>query len=232
VKRLIALGFLAYATASAAARPAVDPDVPLVEKAAQLGSGQYVWDSKAASTGSLLLVIDLGEQRAMLYRDDMLIAASTVSTGSEGRETPMGEFAILQKKVVHRSRTYDNAPMPYMQRLTWKGVSMHAGDLPGYPASHGCIRFPLGFARLLFGVTSLGTPVIITDKARVAEQERIAAEYQRATEEHERMTTEQQALTERAFAEFDREMAEHEEILQRHETEMAKYKRKLEVASK
>ena len=70
-------------------------------------------------------------------------------------------FTILQKEVVHRSRTYDDAPMPYMQRLTWKGVAMHAGRVAGYPASHGCIRMPKGFARLLYGVTRLGTPVMI-----------------------------------------------------------------------
>ena len=86
-----------------------------------------------------------------------------VSTGRRGRETPTGAFTILQKEVVHRSRTYDDASMPYMQRLTWKGVSMHAGHLPGYPASHGCIRLPAGFAKLLYKVTKLGTPVIITD---------------------------------------------------------------------
>jgi lipoprotein-anchoring transpeptidase ErfK/SrfK len=109
-----------------------------------------------------MLVIDLSKQRAMLYRNGVPIAASTVSTGRRGRETPRGVFTILQKKVVHRSRTYDDAPMPYMQRLTWKGVAMHAGRLPGYPASHGCIRLPKGFAKRLYGVTKIGTPVMIT----------------------------------------------------------------------
>jgi len=97
----------------------------------------------------------------LLYRNGVPIAASTVSTGSKGRETPSGVFTILQKEVVHRSRTYDDAPMPYMQRLTWKGVAMHAGHLPGYPASHGCIRLPPRFAKLLYGVTTIGTPVMI-----------------------------------------------------------------------
>jgi lipoprotein-anchoring transpeptidase ErfK/SrfK len=134
-----------------------------MEKAARLKPGQYVWQSKADSIGPVLLVIDLSAQRALLYRDGVPIAASTVSTGRAGRETPTGAFTILQKEVVHRSRTYDDAPMPYMQRLTWKGVSMHAGHLPGYPASHGCIRLPGGFAKLLYGVTKLGTMVMITD---------------------------------------------------------------------
>ena len=230
MKRLITLLLMAFATASAAAQPINPGGVPIAEKAAQLQSGQYVWDPNGASDGPLFLVIDLGEQRAMLYRNDVLIAASSVSTGSEGRETPMGMFTILEKEVFHRSRTYDDAPMPYMQRLTWKGVSMHAGNLPGYPASHGCIRLPAGFAKLLFGVTELGTPVLITDKAKLAEQERIVAEYRQATEEVARMTAEQQEITERAFAEYERAKAAHEKIVRQHEAEMAKYQ--AEFASK
>jgi len=230
VKRLITLLLMAFATASAAAQPINPGGVPIAEKVARLQSGQYVWDPNGASEGPLFLVIDLGEQRAMLYRNDVLIAASSVSTGSEGRETPMGMFTILQKEVFHRSRTYDDAPMPYMQRLTWKGVSMHAGNLPGYPASHGCIRLPAGFAKLLFGVTELGTPVLITDKAKLAEQERIVAEYRQATEEVARMTAEQQEITERAFAEYERAKAAHEKIVRQHEAEMAKYQ--AEFASK
>jgi lipoprotein-anchoring transpeptidase ErfK/SrfK len=161
VKRLIALGFLACAAASAAAHPVRHRNFSVVEKAARLNPGQYVWEPKAASTGPLFLVIDLGAQRALLYRNGVPIAASTVSTGGKGRGTPTGVFTILQKEVVHRSRTYDDAPMPYMQRLTWKGVAMHAGHVPGYPASHGCIRLPRGFAKRLYGVTRLGTPVMI-----------------------------------------------------------------------
>jgi len=164
VKRLIALAFLACAAASVAAHPARRPGLPIVEKATRLKPGQYVWDAKADPTGPVFLVVDLNVQRALLYRNSVPIAASTISTGSDGRETPIGTFTVLQKEVVHRSRTYDHAPMPYMQRLTWKGVSMHAGHLPGYPASHGCIRLPKGFAKLLYRVTRLGTTVIITDR--------------------------------------------------------------------
>lgn len=165
MKRLILSGFLACAAVSAAAHPVRDRHSSLVEKAARLGPGAYVWEPKAASTGPLFLVIDLSTQRALLYRNGVPIAASTVSTGGHGHKTPTGVFTILQKEVVHRSRTYDDAPMPYMQRLTWKGVAMHAGHLPGYPASHGCIRLPRGFAKLLYGVTKLGTPVMITGRA-------------------------------------------------------------------
>ena len=162
MKRLIQLGLLACVDA-APAHAAKHRQLSVVEKAPRLNPGQYVWDAKGPSAGPLFLVIDLSKQRAMLYRDGVPIAASTVSTGSKGRETPTGVFTILQKEVVHRSRTYDDAPMPYMQRLTWKGVAMHAGHLPGYAASHGCIRLPKGFAKLLYGVTNLGTPVMIVD---------------------------------------------------------------------
>ncbi len=163
MKRLIQLVLLACAAASVSARPAQKPHRTVMEKADRLKTGQYVWELKAGSTDPVLLVIDLRSQRALLYRYGVPMAASTISTGRRGRETPTGAFTILQKKVVHRSRTYDDAPMPFMQRLTWKGVAMHAGHLPGYPASHGCIRLPSGFAKLLYKVTKLGTPVIITD---------------------------------------------------------------------
>jgi L,D-transpeptidase catalytic domain len=230
VKRLIQLGFLACIAASAAAQPVKHQQLSVLQRAAQLSSGQFVWDPKAASTGPLFLVIDLTRQRALLYRDGVPIAASAISTGSKGRETPTGVFTILQKEVFHRSRTYDNAPMPYMQRLTAKGVAMHAGNLPGYPASHGCIRLPKGFAKLLYGVTQLGTPVMITDEAELAEQARIAAEYQSAIDEVAREKAELQADAERALAEFDRAKAAHDETVRQHNAKVAKSKS--EVASK
>ena len=163
MKRLIAFGLFACAVAPVAAGAVSRKDVPLIERAARMKPGQYVWDRAAKSAGEVSIIIDLGDQRALLYRNGVEVAASTISSGSKGRETPTGAFTIVEKQVVHRSRTYDDASMPYMQRLTWKGVSMHAGHLPGYPASHGCIRLPAGFAKLLYGVTTLGTPVTITD---------------------------------------------------------------------
>jgi len=163
VKPLISLALLACASSPAAAQPERQSGIPLIEKAARLKPGQYVWELKKDVIGPVSLLIDLHAQRALLYRNGVPIAASTVSTGRDGRDTPTGAFTILQKEIVHRSRTYDDAPMPYMQRLTWKGVAMHAGHLPGYRASHGCIRLPSGFAKLLYGVTKLGTPVTITD---------------------------------------------------------------------
>jgi len=233
VKRLIELGFLACVAASAAAHPVTRQKLSVMEKADRLGPGQFAWEPEAASTGPLFLVIDLTRQRVLLYRGGVPIAASTISSGGKGRETPTGVFTILQKEVVHRSRTYDDAPMPYMQRLTSKGVAMHAGNLPGYPASHGCIRLPKAFAKLLYGVTELGTPVRITD----AEQERMAAErarkaveYQSAMEELALKKARLQADTELALAEFDRAKAAHEETLRQHNAKMAKYNS--QVASK
>jgi hypothetical protein len=230
VKRLIELGFLACVAASAAANPVTHQKLSVMERAARLSPGQFVWEPEAASTGPVFLVIDLTRQRVLLYRGGAPIAASTISSGSKGRETPIGVFTILQKEVVHRSRTYDDAPMPYMQRLTPQGVAMHAGNLPGYPASHGCIRLPKAFAKLLYGVTELGTPVMITDDAELAEQARRAAEYQRAIDEFAREKAGLQADAERALAEFDRAKAAHEETLRQHNAKMAKYKS--EVASK
>jgi hypothetical protein len=225
VKRLIASGFLACIAASAVAQPATPHKLSVIERAARLNPGQYVWEPNAAPTGPLFLVIDLTRQRLLLYRGGVPIAASTISSGSKGRETPIGLFAILQKAVVHRSRTYDNASMPYMQRLTSQGVAMHAGNLPGYPASHGCIRLPTAFAKLLYGVTELGTQVMVTD----AEQERRAAEYQRALEEVAQTKAGLHAVAERALAESDRAHAAYEESLRHHSARMAKYKS--EVAS-
>jgi hypothetical protein len=227
VKRLIEFGFLACVAASAAANPVTHQKLTVIERAARLSPGQFVWEPEAASTGPLFLVIDLTRQRALLYRGGVPIAASTLSSGTKGRETPTGVFTVLQKEVMHRSGTYDDAPMPYMQRLTAKGVAMHAGNLPGYPASHGCIRLPKAFAKLLYGVTELGTPVMITDDEqarRAADRERRAAEYQLAIEEAARKKAWLQADAERALADFDRAKAAHEEILRQHNARMAKYK--------
>jgi hypothetical protein len=135
----------------------------------ELKPGAYLWAPEIAPQGPVTIIISLATQRAYAYRNGVPIGVSTVSTGSPGRETPTGIFVILQKAVKHRSNKYSNAPMPFMQRLTWDGVAMHAGRLPGYPASHGCIRLPAGFAKLLFGITKLGLTVVITDNPLVPE---------------------------------------------------------------
>lgn len=137
------------------------------EAAQKLKPGQYLWAPEVAPKGPLLLVVSLKSQRAIIYRNGIPIGISTVSTGRPGYETPTGVFTVLQRHVEHYSSKYDNAPMPYMQRLTWGGIALHGGNLPGYPASHGCIRLPTKFARLLYGETRLGMTVVITNDAAV-----------------------------------------------------------------
>ena len=126
-----------------------------------LKPGQYLWKSKADATGDPRLVISLSDQLAYLYRGDTLIAVASISTGEPGRDTPSGIFNVFLKKKFHRSVKYDNAPMPHMQMITDYGVALHAGHNPGYPASHGCIRLPAQFAAKLYGVTDVGTQVLI-----------------------------------------------------------------------
>lgn len=156
----------------------------VIAAAERLKAGQYLWAPEVAPEGPVLLVVSLATQRAVIYRNGVPIGVSTVSTGRPGYRTPTGTFTVLQRHVEHYSSTYDNAPMPYMQRLTWRGVALHGGNLPGYPASHGCIRLPHKFARLLYGVTRLGMTVVITDKAvvpRVAPAEALLARPSTAT---------------------------------------------------
>jgi hypothetical protein len=136
----------------------------LVDKPAdQLTNGEFNWNPDRSPGGPVILIVSLPDQRAYVYRNGVRIAASTCSTGKLGHRTPTGVFKILQKDKNHRSSTYNNAPMPYMNRLTWSGVALHAGNLPGYPASHGCVRLPKAFAERLFGVTRLGMTVVIAD---------------------------------------------------------------------
>ena len=221
-RSLFALGFLFFAAVSAAAQPAVNPTIS--ERAAALGPGQYVWDSKSPTSGPLLLTIDLTAQRLLVYRDGALMAATAISTGSLGRETPTGVFTVLAKEVMHRSTTYDDAPMPYMQRLTEKGIAIHAGDLPGYPASHGCIRLPNEFAKRLYGITAIGTPVMITNDAEITEQKRKQNEFQRASDDYSRTKTEQQAAADQVLINYAKAKAAHEKMVREHEAEMAKYR--------
>ena len=116
----------------------------------------------------VLIVVSLASQRMFVFEDGELWDTSKVSTGKRGKETPAGVFPILQKKVHHRFTLYDDAPMPYMQRLTWDGVALHAGSVPGYPASHGCIRLPRSFAKKLYGVTNFSSTAVIVTKERIA----------------------------------------------------------------
>lgn len=148
---------LAVTLPDAIAQDVVDP--------ATLKPGQFVWHPERAPSGAVVVLVSIPGQWVAVYRNGMRIGASTCSTGRPGHTTPAGVFVILQKDKNHHSSTYNNASMPYMERLTWQGVALHAGNLPGYPASHGCVRMPLEFAKLLFGVTTLGTPVVVADNA-------------------------------------------------------------------
>jgi hypothetical protein len=138
-------------------------DRPILAIAPTLKPGEYVWAPELAPDGPALVIVNLETQRLIVFRNGVPIGASTVSSGKTGHETPTGVFTILQKNKEHYSKTYNNAPMPNMQRLTWKGIALHAGNLPGYPASHGCVRLPMKFSALLFGTTSLGMTVVITE---------------------------------------------------------------------
>ncbi|HVM38481.1 MAG TPA: L,D-transpeptidase family protein [Sphingomicrobium sp.] len=126
----------------------------------QLKPGQYLWRDEPGN-GPQRIVVSLSDQLAYLYRGDTLVAVSTISSGKEKTPTPTGIFNVLEKKPMHHSRKYDNAPMPFMQRIDQYGIALHAGHLPGHPASHGCIRLPSKFAAKLFAATKVGTTVLI-----------------------------------------------------------------------
>jgi len=165
---LLAVASILPAT-SATAQVAASDTMQVAPEA--LRNGQWAWYEQPqiikASTSDwdpVSIVVSIADQRAYVYRGGTLVGASTVSTGSKGHQTPTGAFTILQKKVFHRSNLYSNAPMPYMQRLTWDGIALHAGHLPGYPASHGCIRFPAAFAKQLYALTELGGDVMVIDE--------------------------------------------------------------------
>src|ERR1700723_2695718 len=137
--------------------------VPIDTPINQLKKGEFLWMGEAVSSGPVVMVVTITEQKAYVYRNGILIGATTVSTGRPGHITPTGVFTVLQKQKEHRSTIYDGAPMPYMERLTWGGIALHAGGLPGYPESHGCVHLPSEFARLLFSITSDGMTVVIGD---------------------------------------------------------------------
>jgi L,D-transpeptidase catalytic domain len=117
--------------------------------------------SQEVAKGALQVIISLADQRISVYDDGTLIARSSVSTGVKRHPTPLGVFSVIGKERWHRSNIYSAAPMPYMQRITWSGIALHAGILPGHPASHGCIRLTNDFATRLWHLTKRGTRVII-----------------------------------------------------------------------
>ncbi len=150
--------------ALAQGRPASSA-VDLARAAERLQPGEWVWAPEIAPAGPILIYVNLSDQRATVYRNGVRIGVSTISSGRAGHETPTGVFTILQKDARHHSTKYNNAPMFYMERLTWDGVALHAGGLPGFPESHGCVHLPLQFARLLYGATDFSVTVVIAGDA-------------------------------------------------------------------
>ena len=127
----------------------------------RLKPGQYLWRDVPDSAGPERVVIGLTDQLAYLYRGDTLVAVATISTGRFDKPSPTGVFSVLDKRPFYRSKKYDNAPMPWMERIDNYGIAFHGGVNPGYPASHGCMRLPMKFAEKLYGVTRIGTKVVI-----------------------------------------------------------------------
>jgi hypothetical protein len=128
---------------------------------AWLPTGEYVWAEEMPTEGEPKIIIDLLTQTAYAYRGDVLVGAASVSSAKTGKVTPLGFWKVLDKRKMYRSKKYNNAPMPFMQRIDEYGIALHGGVNPGYPASHGCIRMPMKFAEKLFGLTKLGTEVVI-----------------------------------------------------------------------
>ena len=139
--------------------------VSLACSAIARGDRDANWDALAQGRVAgppVLAVVALKEQRVTIYDAEGPILRAPISSGQTGLETPVGVFSILQKEAEHYSNRYDDAAMPFMERITWSGIALHAGALPGHPASHGCIRLPYGFAEKLFGLTKLGMRVVVT----------------------------------------------------------------------
>jgi lipoprotein-anchoring transpeptidase ErfK/SrfK len=126
-----------------------------------LKPGEYVLAQAVPADGDTRIIVDLLTQMAYVYRGDKLVGASSISSAKKGMVTPLGFWSILEKRPFYRSKKYENAPMPWMQRIDSYGIAFHGGNNPGYPASHGCIRLPMKFAEKLYGLTAIGSKVII-----------------------------------------------------------------------
>ena len=147
-------GYYSYPADVRSRRQRVAPRRERAEPNKEVGFGEM-------PKGPLQIVVSIDHQRVTLFSNGVRVAQGPVSTGVPGHPTPMGVFSIIEKDRYHRSNLYSNAPMPFMQRITWSGVALHEGVLPGYPASHGCIRMSRDFAQKLWPTTKLGARVII-----------------------------------------------------------------------
>lgn len=161
----IALGLAVTGTAVSGKTPFWGATAPVAFETPsdQLKNGEFTWAPEIAPSGPIVVLVSLDEQRAYTYRNGVLIGEATVSTGKPGHETPTGVFTTKLKDADHHSSKYNNAAMPYTQRITNDGVALHAGGIPGYPESHGCVHLPSEFARLLFGASPLGMTVVIAN---------------------------------------------------------------------
>jgi lipoprotein-anchoring transpeptidase ErfK/SrfK len=141
--------------------PQAHKDMVAEFKRVGLKPGEYVWAAALPAEGDPRIVVDLLTQMTYVYRGDKLVGAASMSSAKTGHVTPYGYWTILEKRPFYRSKKYDNAPMPWMQRIDEYGIAFHGGVNPGYPASHGCMRLPMKFAEKLYGVTKVGTKVVI-----------------------------------------------------------------------
>lgn len=157
-----------YSDGSYYSRPVRHPDVPQQKPQKRGSTAKNKNETRgekqtgAKPQGPLVIVVSIDRQKLTIYDSNGVFAESPVSTGMKGHSTPMGVFSVIQKHKFHHSNIYSGAPMPYMQRITWSGVAMHAGVLPGYPASHGCIRMPMAFAVKMWNWTKMGARVLVT----------------------------------------------------------------------
>ncbi len=167
-----ALGFEATPTVALGYSSSFDNDQPWTARRAyghsssKIGGAPSAPGAKSAEINNgarpLFAVISVADQRISIYNDHGLVDRSAISTGMLGHPTPKGVFTIIGRERYHRSNIYSAAPMPFMQRITWSGIAMHLGVVPGHPASHGCIRLPAGFAAKLWGLTKIGERVVIS----------------------------------------------------------------------
>ena len=155
-----------FLTAAAACLPLAANGPALAQTATagtDLKAGQWLWYPERSLYGPVTVIVSLSDQLAFVYRNGIRIGVTTISSGRSGFETPTGVFTVFQKEKLHLSKKYNNAPMPDSQ-FFFGGAALHAGGLPGYPSSHGCVHLPTQFASLLFEITHSGTPVIVTNE--------------------------------------------------------------------
>src|SRR5690348_11899685 len=160
-KALWGPSFLAMAAVALTALTVVPASAVAASRASRHAERSSEGTAPREAGPPIMAIVSLKSQRVTIYDADGWIMRAPVSSGQRGRETPAGVFSVIQKDADHHSNLYDDASMPHMERITWSGIALHGGPLPGHAASHGCVRMPYGFAAQLFGKTKLGMRVII-----------------------------------------------------------------------